>query len=192
MTEHDEQTTEPVVVLLLCLQTWHRLTFEIRSAVLRALGHETREDAALRQTAEIAASATPLSDPLQVILDVALPVLPSDHLVLVQVSFDRTESVIIAAAGTARVWRWARGPLGRGIASRAIETGEAQLASEAVGTDETSAGPLRSGVVVPVTVHGHVYGVLAAADDRRRFARRHLKLLRAFADHCATAIDNAH
>ena len=173
------------------LETWHLLLWQVRSAVLRALGHETREDAALRQTAEIAASATQNSDPLQVILDLALAVLPSDHLVLVQVSSDRTESVIVAAAGKARVWRWTRGPLGRGIASRAIETGEAQLASEAVGLDKTPAGPLRSSVAVPVTVHGLVYGVLSTADEQRRFTKRHINLLREFADHCATAIDNA-
>ena len=174
------------------LQTWHVLLWQFRSALLRALGHETREDAALRQTAEIAASAVPISDPLQLILDLALAVLPADHLVLVQVSSDGTESVIVAAAGTARVWRWARGPLGRGIASRAIETGEAQLASEAVGVDESSAGPLRSGVAVPVTVHGLVFGVLSTADERRRFTKRHIDLLRAFADHCAIAIENTH
>lgn len=152
-----------------------------------------REAGALRQAAAIAASASPISDPLQRILEAALPVLPSDHLVLVHVSTDRTQSLIVAAAGTARIWRWVRGPLGRGLAARAVETGKAQLASdvEAVDTEETSTGPLRSGVAVPVTLHGNVFGVLATADDRRRFTRRHVNLLRAFADHCATAIDKA-
>jgi len=67
-------------------------------------------------------AATPTFDPLQRILEAALPALPSDHLVLLHVSIDRTESLILAAAGTARVWRWLRAPLGRGIAARAIET----------------------------------------------------------------------
>lgn len=178
-----------IVVLVPCFRTWRLLLAQGRSAVLRALGHETLEDAALRQAAAIAASATAISDPVQRILEAALPVLPADHLVLVHVSTDRTESLILAAAGTAHVWRWMRAPLGRGIASRAVETGNAQLASEAVDTEETSTGPFRSGVVVPVILRGSVFGVLATADERRLFTKRHVNLLRAFADHCATAID---
>ncbi|HJW50311.1 MAG TPA: GAF domain-containing protein [Candidatus Limnocylindria bacterium] len=185
-------TGHPTLILVFfpCIGTWRLLLGQGRSTVLRALGHESREDAALRQAAAIAASATPISDPLQRILEAALPVLPADHLVLVHVSTDRTESLILAAAGTARVWRWMRAPLGRGIASRAVESGKAQLASEAVATEETSTGPFRSGVAVPVILHGSVFGVLATADERRVFTRRHVNLLRAFADHCATAIDS--
>ena len=110
----------------------------------------------------------------------------------------RIEFVILAAAGSARVWRWLRGRLGQGIASRAVETGETQLVPdaldaetpEAVGTGETSTGPFRSGIAVPVILHGTVFGVLATAHDRQPFTGRHVHLLRAFADHCATAIDN--
>ena len=136
-----------------------------------------RETAALRRAAAIAASATPYVDPLQRILELALPVLPADHLVLLHASTDRMESVVLAAAGTAHVWRWLRAPLERGIAARAIETREAQLTG--------------SVLVVPVIVHDTVFGVLETADERRRFTRRHVALLRAFADQCAIAIDNA-
>ena len=172
-----------------CIDTWRGVLEQARSAVLEAFGRETREAAALRQAAEIADSP-PITDPLQRILEAALPVVPSDHLVLLQVSSDRTEFVILAAAGTARVWRWVRGPLGRGVASRAVETGQAQLASEETDAEETSVGPVRSGIAVPVMLRGTVYGVIATADERRRFTKRHVNLLRAFADHCATAIDD--
>ena len=146
--------------------------------------------AALRDVGAIAASATPISDPLQQILEAALPVLPSDHLVLLHVSIDRSESVIVAAAGSARVWRWLRAPLGRGIAARAIETGEVQIGSEAVGAPDTAAGPSHLGVVVPVILQGRVFGVLATADESGRFTKQHAALLRAFAEQCAIAIDN--
>jgi GAF domain-containing protein len=152
-------------------------------------GREASEAAALRRAAAIAASATPMVDPLQGILELALPMLPTDHLVLLRASTDRMESVIVAAAGTARVWRWLRAPLGRGIASRVIETGEAQLVSAVAGDPDVSTGQLtRSVLVVPVILHGSVLGVLMTADERRRFTRRHLTLLGAFADQCAIAI----
>jgi GAF domain-containing protein len=159
--------------------------------MLRAVRRETREAAALREVTAIAASATPISDPLQRILEAALPVVPSDHLVLLHVSSDRSESVIVAAAGTARVWRWLRAPLGRGIAARAIETREVQRSSDAVGAAAAAGGPSRSGVVVPVILQGGVFGLLATADESSRLTERHVALLRAFADQCAIAIDNA-
>lgn len=149
-----------------------------------------REAAALRQAAAIAALASPSVDPLQRILEVALPVLPADHLVLLRASSDRRESVILAAAGTARVWRWLRAPLGRGIAARAIETGEAQLVPDAAGEADASTQKLTGSIlVVPVLLHGSVFGVLVTADERRRLTRRHASVLRAFADQCALAID---
>ena len=160
-------------------------------SLLPVIRREPRETAALREVAAIAASATPISDPLQRILEAALPVLPSDHLVLVHVSIDRSESVILAAAGTASVWRWLRGPLGRGIAARAIETREVQVASGAVGAPDTAAGLSRLDIVVPVIHQGGVFGGLATADESRRFTKRHVALLRAFADQCAIGIDNA-
>ena len=46
--------------------------------------------------------------------------------------------------------------------------------------------------MVVLVVHGAgVFGVLATADERRRLTRRHLTFLRAFADQCTIAIDNA-
>ena len=163
-----------------------------RSRLRRALGRTTREAAALRQAAAIAATATPSVDAVQRILEVALPVLPADHLVLLHASADRMESVIVAAAGTAHVWRWLRGPLRPGIAARAIETGEAQLVSDAVGHPDGSTGrSMRSILVVPVIVRGGVFGVLETADEQRRFTRQHVTLLRAVAVQCAIAIDNA-
>jgi GAF domain-containing protein len=150
----------------------------------------SREAAALRQAAAIAASATPSVDPLQRILEVALSVLPADHLVLLRASTDRAETVILAAAGTATIWRWLRAPIGRGIVARAIETGEPQLVTDAAGDADASTGQVtRSILCVPVVVHGSVFGVLVTADERRRFTRRHAVLLRGFADHCAVAID---
>ena len=101
------------------------------------------------------------------------------------------ESVIVAAAGTARVWRGLRVPLGRGIARRAIETGEAQLSHATADPDVSTELAARSGLVVPVILHGRVFGVLATADERRRFTPRHMTLLRKFADQCALAINNA-
>ena len=160
-------------------------------SLLRAVRFETRETAALREARAIAASATPISDPLQRIVEAALPLLPSDHLVLVHVTSDRTESLILAAAGTARVWRWLRAPLGRGIAARAIETREVQVGSYAAGAADTAVGASHFGVVVPVIVPGGVFGVLTTADESRRFTERHVALLRAFADQCAIAIENA-
>jgi GAF domain-containing protein len=159
-------------------------------SLISAVRREARETAALREVAAIAASATPTSDPLQRILEAAIAALPSDHLVLVHVSMDRTESVIVAGAGSARVWRWLRAPLGRGIAARAIETGELQFGSEAVGAPETAAGPSHLGVVVPVILRAGVFGVLATADESRRFTKEHAALLRALAEQCAIAIDN--
>jgi GAF domain-containing protein len=178
------------VVFPSCLWTWRRLLARAQS-LLPVSRRETRETAALREVAAIAASATPMSDPLQRILEAALPALPSDHLVLLHVSTDRSNSLIVAAAGTARVWRWLRAPLGRGIAARAIETREVQVGSEAVGAPDTAAGPSHLGVVVPVILRGGVFGVLTTADESRRFTERHVALLRAFADQCAIAIDNA-
>ena len=160
-----------------CVETSQGLLAHARSRLLQAFGRETLEAAALRQAAEIAGTATLIVDPLQRILEVALPVLPVDHLALLYVSTDRSECVIVAAAGAADVWRWRRAPLRAGIAARAIETGEAQLVSDAV-------------LVVPVILRGSVFGVLETTDERRRFTPRHVTLLRVFADQCAIAIDN--
>jgi GAF domain-containing protein len=172
------------------LGTWLLLPARARS-LLRAVRSETREAAALREATAIAASATPISDSLQRILEATLPVLPSDHLVLLHVSSDLTESVVLAATGTAHVWRWLRAPLGRGIVARAIETRDVQIASYAAGAADTAVGASHLGVVVPVIVQGGVFGVLTTADESRRFTERHVALLRALADQCAIAIDNA-
>lgn len=170
---------------------WRRSLARRRSALVHLLGRKRLEAAALRRAAAIAASATALVDPRQRILDVALPVLPADHLVPLHASSDRTESVIMAAAGTAHVWRWHRAPLGRGIAARAIETGETQVIADAARDREVTTGRMaRSVLVVPVLLQGTVFGVLVIADDRRRFTQRHATLLREFADQCAIAIDN--
>jgi GAF domain-containing protein len=160
-------------------------------SLLPVTRRETRGTAAFREVAAIAESATPISDPLQRILEAALPALPSDHLVLLHVSIDRSESLILAAAGTARVWRWLRAPLGRGLAARAIETGEVQVGSDAVGAPDTAPGRSRFDIVVPVILQGGVFGVLTTADQTRQFTERHVALLQAFADQCAIAIDNA-
>lgn len=196
MTAHHSHVTErrsarrdASCVFFSRLGTWRLLLARARS-LPRAVRRETREAAALREATAIAASATPISDSLQRILEAALPVLPSDHLVLLHVSIERSESVIVAAAGSARVWRWLRAPLGRGIAARAIETREVQMGSDAVGAPDTAAGPSHLGVVVPVIFQGGVFGVLATADESRRFTKRHVAVLRALADQCAIAIDN--
>ena len=192
MAESDAPTSDDVTVLFRCVETSRIVLGRARSRLRRALGRKTREAAALRQAAEIAATATPSVDAVQRILEVALPALPADHLVLLHTSTDRMESVIVAAAGTAHVWRWLRGPLRPGIAARAIETGEAQLVSDAVGHQDGSTGRLmRSVLVVPVILRGGVFGVLETADERRRLTREHVTLLRAFAVQCAIAIDNA-
>ena len=178
------------MVFLSCPRTWPHLLARARS-LLPVIRRETCETAALREVTAIAASATPISDPLQRILEAALPLLPSDLLVLLHVSIDQSESVVVAAAGTARVWRWLRAPLGRGLATRAIETREVQVGAYAVGAPDTAAGASRLGVVVPVILQGSVFGVLTTADESRRFTERDVALLQAFADQCAIAIDNA-
>jgi len=149
-----------------------------------------REAAALRKAAAIAASAARVGDPLQRILEAALTVLPADHLVLLRRSTDRMACVIVAAVGTAHVWRGLRVPLGRGIAARAIETGEAQLSHAAADPDASTELVARWGLVVPVILHGRVFGVLATADERRGLTARHVALLRKFAEQCALAINN--
>jgi GAF domain-containing protein len=166
------------------------LLAQARSGLLRALRREAGESAALRRAAAIAASATPLVDPLQRILEVALPVLPADHVVLLHASTDRTESVILAAAGTAHVWRWLRAPLKPGVAARAIETGAAQFVSEVIGDAASAGSSMRSVLVVPVILRGTVFGVIEITDESGRLQRRHVTLLRAFANQCAIAIDN--
>jgi GAF domain-containing protein len=152
-----------------------------------------RETAALRDATAVAESATPLLDPLQRILELALPVLPADHLVLLRVSMDRTETVILAAAGTARIWRGLRAPLGPGIVARAIETRETQLVADDGGEPDAPTGqPARSVLVVPMILDGRVFGVLETAHEQpRRFTQRHAKLLAAFAGQCAIAIVKA-
>jgi GAF domain-containing protein len=189
VTERASPTHDSFVVFFSCLGTW-RLRLARARSLLPVIRRETRETAALREVAAIAASATPTSDPLQRILEAALPALPSGYLVLLHVSIDRSESVIVAAAGTAHIWRWLRAPLGRGLAARAIDTREVQVGSDAVGAPDTAAGPSRLDVVVPVILQGGVFGVLTTADEGRRFTERHVALLRAFADQCAIGIDN--
>ncbi|HEX9140811.1 MAG TPA: GAF domain-containing protein, partial [Gaiellaceae bacterium] len=161
------------------------------SALRSALRGETRDAAALREAAAIAASAIPFVDPLQRILELALPVLPTDHVVLLGASADRTKAVILAAAGTARMWRWLRAPIAQGIVARAIETGETQLVA---GDADNAYAPAGAGsaLVAPVILDGRVLGVLETADERQHvFTQRHAMLLRAFADQCAIALDNA-
>jgi len=192
VAERDAQTSDAVTVFFPCVEASRMALAQARSGLRRALCRKTREAAALRQAGKIAAAATPNVDALQRILEVALPVLPADHLVLLHASADRMESVIVAAAGTAHVWRWLRAPLRPGIAARAIETREAQLVTDAVGNPDGSTGRLmRSVLVVPVILRGGVFGVLETGDEQRRFTRRHVELLRAFAVQCAIAIDDA-
>lgn len=192
MAERDASKSDAVTVFFPCVETSRVVVTRARSRLLRALSRKTPEGAALRQAAEIAATATPNVDPLQQILEVALPVLPGDHLVLLHASEDRMESVIVAAAGTAHVWRWLRAPLRPGIVARAVETGEAQLVSETVGHRDGSTGRLMGSVlVVPVILRRGVFGVLETTDEQRRFTRQHVTLLRAFAVQCAIVIDDA-
>lgn len=191
MAERRTSTSDPIIVFSPRVGTCRLLLAQARSGLLRALCREASESAALRRAAAIAASATPLVDPLQRILEVALPVLPADHVVLLHASTDRTESVILAAAGTADVWRWLRAPLKPGLAARAIETGEPQFVSDVIGDGARSAGSsMRSVLVVPVILRSTVFGVLEITDEHGRLTRRHVTLLRAFADQCAIAIDN--
>ena len=191
MAERSGPRADAITVFFPCVESSRLVLARARSSLWRAFGRETREAAALRQAAEIAATAPASVDPLQRILEIALPLLPTDHLVLLHASTERMESVILAAAGTAHVWRWLRAPLRPSLATRVIETREAQLVSDAVGHLDGSTGKLMCSVlVVPVIVRGSVFGVLETADERRRFTRRDLTLLRAFADQCAIAIDN--
>jgi GAF domain-containing protein len=177
-TERDAQTTDASLVLfaLLCRPRQH-----------------AREAAALRDAVAVAASATPYVDPLQRILELALPVLPADHLVLLRVSIERSESVILAAAGTARIWRGLRAPLGPGAVARAIDSSETQLiADDASGPNAPTGRSTRSVLVAPVILEGRVFGVLETAHEQpRRFTQRHADLLAAFAGQCAIAIVNA-
>ena len=144
---------------------------------LRPRGPASRDAAALREAAAIASSATPINDPLQRILEVARPLVPSDHLVLLRVSPDRT-AVIVAAVGTAAVWRWLRAPVGESVVARVIDTGEPQ-SSPAV-------------IVVPVILDGATIGVLETADEHgRRLTDRHVAVLREVADQCAIALTTA-
>lgn len=177
-TERESQTADAFLVFL---------------TLLCAPRREAREAAALRDAAVVAESATPLVDPLQRILELALPVLPADHLVLLRVSMDRTESVILAAAGTAHIWRGLRAPLGPGVVARAIETRETQLVADDAGEpDAPTDRSARSVLVVPVILDGGIFGVVETAHEQpRRFTRRHADLLAAFAGQCAIAIDNA-
>jgi GAF domain-containing protein len=175
VTELYAPKSDAVLVFIPCVESWRR----------------TREAAALQKGAAIAASAARVVDPLQRILEAALPVLPADHLVLLRASTDRMECVIVAAAGTAHVWRGLRVPLGRGTAARVIESGEAQLSHAAADPDASTELVARSDLVVPVILHGRVFGVLSTADERRRLTPRHVTLLRKFADQCALAINNA-
>jgi GAF domain-containing protein len=192
VAERDAPTSDDVTVSFPCIETSRMALARARSRLRRALGRKTREAAALRRAAEIAATATPSVDAVQQILEVALPVLPADHIVLLHASADQMESVIVAAAGTAHVWRWLRAPLRPGIAARAIETGEAQLVSDAVVHRGGPTGRLMCSVlVVPVILRGGVFGVLETADEQRRFTGQHVTLLEAFAVQCAVAIDNA-
>ena len=189
MTERGPPTTDAFLVFCGSVETSRPLLALARSRLLRAVRRRAREAGALRQAAAIAASATPTVDPLQRILELALSALPTDHLVLLRASSERKESVIVAAAGTAHVWRWLRTPLGRGIAAHVMRTGEAQLVSEAARDPDVSTAQLTGSVlVVPVIVHGRVFGVLTTADERLGLTRRHLILLRAFAHQCAIAI----
>ena len=191
VAERDAPLSDAITVFP-CVESSRPVLVRARSRLLRALGRKTREASALRQAGEIAATATASVDPLQRILEFALPLFPADHLVLLDASTDGMESVIVAAAGTANVWRWLRAPLRPGIAARAIETGEAQLVSDAVGHPDGPTGrSMRSVLVVPVILRGTVIGVLETADERRRFTARHVALLRQFADQCAIAIDTA-
>jgi GAF domain-containing protein len=192
VAEREAPTSDAVIVFFPCVETSRVAVTQARSRLRRALGRKTREAAALRQAAEIAATASPMVDPLQQILEVALAVLPGDQLVLLHASADRMESVIVAAAGTAHTWRWLRAPLRPGIAARAIQSGEAQMISETVGYRDGSTGQLMGSVlVVPVILRGGVFGVLETADEQRRLTRQHVTLLRAFAVQCAIVIDDA-
>jgi GAF domain-containing protein len=134
----------------------------------------------------------PYLDPLQRILELALPVLPVEHLALLRVSTDRTGSVILAAAGTAQIWRGLRAPLRPGVVARAIEMRETQVVGDDGGTDTPTGYSARSLLVVPVILDGTVFGVLEIAHEQpHRFTQRHADLLAAFARLCAIAIDNA-
>ena len=139
----------------------------------------------------IAGKATPISDPLQRITRsrAAGAAIESSRAVAGGERPHRGDGR--GCVGTARVWRWLRAPLGRGIAARAIETREVQVGSYAAGAADTAVGASHLGVVVPVIVQGGVFGVLTTADESRRFTERHIALLRAFADQCAIAIDKA-
>jgi GAF domain-containing protein len=175
VTERCAAISDAVLALFPCVESCRRI----------------REAAALRKAAAIAASSARVVDPLQRILHAALTVLPADHLVLLRASTYRMECVIVAAVGTASVWRGLRVPLGRGIAARAIETGEAQISQAAADPDASTELVARWGLVVPVILHGRVFGVLATADERRRLTPRHVTLLRKLAEQCALAINNA-
>ena len=143
----------------------------------RVLGRTSREAAALRAAAAIAAAATPINDPLQRILEAALPVVPADHLVLLRAGPDRI-AIVVAAAGSARVWRWLRAPLGEGVVTETIDTGTAHVTPALL--------------VVPVVLDGTVIGALETANEReRRFTPHDAELLRAFADQCAIAVSTA-
>ena len=83
-------------------------------------------------------------------------------------------------------------PIADGVVSRALVTGEVQLAggSEPPEAFQARTG-LRIGLAVPIERNNAVVGALVVgAPSERHFAAREVRLLQRFADHISTALEN--
>ena len=162
-------------------------------SLIRKVDRRAREAEALGAAAAVVASGAANGDTLRRILDGAIRVTPARIAVLALAADEGRSLVISAAVGETRDCLGQAFPIEEGVCGRAFRTRIAQRVTDvAKDPDYVSHDPrIRSALAVPVVLRGSSIGVLYVADTRPgHFTAQDAKLMRAFADHSAVAIDN--
>jgi PAS domain S-box-containing protein len=149
-----------------------------------------RELRALGRITDIAIGRSTYPEMLNELLARLVEELEVDEAALLLLDEEKHELVVQAARGLADVpMPDVRIPVGRGIAGRVAETGEAQVVEDVAGTEVVSPrlrGRMSAVAAVPVRSEGRVVGVLRVATHATRaFAAESIRLLEIVADRMA-------
>ena len=156
------------------------------------LTQRAREAEALADATRVLVERTASHDTLQGILAAAMRVVPSTVAAFVVPAGHGSTMRVAALTNGHQAFLGRTYPSTDGISGRALRTGQLQRVDDVrndpdyiVWTPDT-----RSALAIPVLRHGETTGILYLEDTARaRYADRDVRLMRAFADHAAIALE---